>query len=431
VDKRAGGESVGGAEPRKVKREERVAEGVSLRRNAAGEPESIRISFNYRGVECREALKLAPTPPNIKYAVRLRGEILNAIGRGTFNYADQFPDSPRARQFGFAASSRTIGDMLRAQMLIWAPADGSRGSIEASTWLSYKRVIERHLLPWWGGMRARDLTPLEIRTRILSVEGISLKTARNILTPLSVVLTRAIDDDELQANPLDRVNLESIWPIERRETDWEADPFSFEEMLAIFGACRDDEEADYWRCAFGTGMRPSEQVALPWAHVDLVALTTRVEIAEVTGVHGARSMKGPKTKAGKRIIPMTRGALEAFQRQHERTGADGKRVWRDARYNAPWRGERPLGRRWMRILEKAGVRYRNPYQTRHTFASTLLAAGHPPLKVARWMGHETTEMLARNYGRWIEQGSNPETRAALEEFFHVAGPGSAAVVRIA
>ena len=50
-----------------------------------------------------------PTPPNVRYAVRLRGEILNAIERGTFNYADYFPESPRARQFGFVADGKFSG----------------------------------------------------------------------------------------------------------------------------------------------------------------------------------------------------------------------------------------------------------------------------------------------------------------------------------
>src|SRR5437867_9700621 len=59
--------------------------------------QSIEIDFYYRGVRCRERLKLAPTPSNQRYASRLRGEIESRIARGDFNYAEFFPDSPRAR----------------------------------------------------------------------------------------------------------------------------------------------------------------------------------------------------------------------------------------------------------------------------------------------------------------------------------------------
>lgn len=411
------GESVGGES---VGREERIAPGVSLRRDSEGKPESLRIAFMFRGFECRERLDLEPTRPNQQYAIRLRGEILNAIGRGNFNYADFFPDSPRAKQFGSISSGKTIGDLLDGYEALTAPC------VEASTWLGYKKVIEGYLRPWWGTTRMRDLTPAMIRARLLAVPGISLKTARNILTPLSVALTRAVNDDELELNPLDRVNLEVIWPKDRKDTDWKPDPFTFEEMLAIFGACREGE-GDYWRKAFGTGLRPSEQIALDWPRCDLIAQTVRIDRAEVMGLDGL-VMKGPKTEAGNRTIPLTVGALEALQRQWERTGDKGGRVWLDVRYGSPWRGEQPLRKRFERILTKAEVRYRNPYQTRHTFASVQLAAGRSPLLVAKWMGHETTEMLERHYGRWIEQGQNLETRAALDLFFSHPSPTVAEIV---
>lgn len=346
---------------------------------------------------------------------------MNAIGRGTFNYADYFPASPRARRFGSVSSGKTIGQLLDEYEAITAP------SVEASTWMGYKKVIDRHLRPWWGAVRMADLTPAEIRARLLAIEGITLKTARNILTPLSVALRRAVSDDELEMNPLDRVDLEVIWPRDRRATDWEADPFSFDEMLAIFAACRDEEEADYWRHAFGSGLRPSEQIALELARCDVDARAVRIEVAQVMGLDGA-AMKGPKTAAGRRVVPLTLGAWEALERQIGRMVWEGGRVWRDARYGRPWRGEQPLRKRWARILAKAEVRYRNPYQTRHTFGSVMLAAGHPPLKVAKWMGHATTEMLQRHYGRWIEQGANPDTRAALAAFFSHPSPTNAEIV---
>lgn len=405
---------------REVGREERIAEGVSIRRDADGQPTSIRIAFQYRGAECRERLALDPTPVNQKYAIRLRGEILNAIGRGTFNYADFFPSSENARRFGFVASSKTVGDLLDEYEAVTARA------VSASTWKGYKKVIDRHLRVWFGKTSLRDLTAAMIQAQILGCE-VTLKSARNILTPLDCALERAVAFNEIQANPVDRVKLSVIWPKERRASGWQPDPFSFEEMTAIFGACVLEEEADYWRVAFGTGMRPSEQIELHWSRVDLIAGQIRIETARVMGLDGDE-IKGPKTLAGKRAIDLTAGALEALQRQHGRTGADGAHVFLDARYGLPWAGEPALRKRFAWACKEAAVRYRNPYQTRHTFASTLLAAGHQPLRVAKWLGHATTEMIQRRYGRWIEQGQSPETRAALAAFFSHPSPMVARVV---
>lgn len=409
------GEQVGG--------EERVAPGVSVRTGKGGK-RSLRIAFQFRGVECKESLGIEPSAPNVRYAVRRRGEILNRIALGTFNYADYFPTSPRARRFGFAPTGETVGDLLVAFEATLG------GNIEASTWRGYKRAIDKYLVPWFGRTRVRDLSAAMIRTEVLAIPGITLKTARNILTPLSNVIELAIASEKIEANPFDRLMLDKVWPRDRVTSNWEADPFTFEEMVAIFGACAGgaiEAEADHWRFAFGSGLRTSEQIALPWAHCDLATYRARIEVAEVVGLEGA-VMKEPKTKAGRRVVNFTAGALEALQRQHERTGASGGRVWLDARHASPWRGDAPLRRRWERILRKAGVRYRNPYQTRHTFASALLAAGRPPMWVAKQLGHETVEMCQRNYGRWIEQGSDPDSRAALAAFFAHPSPAPGKIV---
>ena len=48
---------------------------------------SIQIDFVYKTRRCRERLKLKPTPPNLKRAEQHRAAILDAIERGTFDYA--------------------------------------------------------------------------------------------------------------------------------------------------------------------------------------------------------------------------------------------------------------------------------------------------------------------------------------------------------
>jgi integrase len=41
------------------------------------------------------------------------------------------------------------------------------------------------------------------------------------------------------------------------------------------------------------------------------------------------------------------------------------------------------------------------YEIRHTFASWALAAGETPEWVARTLGHVTTAMIYKTYGRYI------------------------------
>ena len=62
---------------------------------------------------------------------------------------------------------------------------------------------------------------------------------------------------------------------------------------------------------------------------------------------------------------------------------------------------------WEPLLKRAGVRYRNPYQMRHTFASTLLTAGANPFWIATQLGHVDGEMVFKIYGRWIPKNYQP------------------------
>jgi integrase len=51
---------------------------------------------------------------------------------------------------------------------------------------------------------------------------------------------------------------------------------------------------------------------------------------------------------------------------------------------------------------RAGIRYRRPYQTRHTYASMMLTAGESPVWLASQMGHCDLSMIGRIYARWID-----------------------------
>ncbi|MFF6745824.1 site-specific integrase, partial [Pseudomonas aeruginosa] len=71
---------------------------------------------------------------------------------------------------------------------------------------------------------------------------------------------------------------------------------------------------------------------------------------------------------------------------------------------------------WVYALKKASVRYRRPYQTRHTYASMMLSAGEHPMWVAQQMGHSDWTMIARVYGRWMP-GANEQAGVKAEAIF--------------
>jgi integrase len=384
------------------------ARGIELRKGSTSE--SIRIKFMYRGMECRESLKLAHTKQNINYAVRLRGEILNAIEKNAFRYADYFPNSAHAGKFGSVPTKITIGELLREQLGI------AKRTLSPSTYRGYQQVYDSHLFVQWDKTLLLELTAPALRLWIGGLDC-KIKTVRNILTPLRNALEQAVNDDMIEYNPLERVKLAKIMPREQRKTEYVVDPFDMAEILAILAAC-DGQERNVWQHAFATGMRTSEFIALEWPSIDWIHGRIGVDRVRVEGI----TKDDAKTFSGLRMIDMLQGAFDALVAQKPFTLLAGGLVFNDPRYAQGWADDHALKKRWMIILRKAGVRYRNPYQTRHTFASTLLSSGANPLYVAKQMGHRDTEMITRNYGRWIEQGTEPETRKQLLAFFAQRSP---------
>ena len=60
-------------------------------------------------------------------------------------------------------------------------------------------------------------------------------------------------------------------------------------------------------------------------------------------------------------------------------------------------------RAWKTVLKNAGVSYRKPYNTRHTFISHALAGGVNPMTIAQMAGHDP-EVLFSNYAADIQGG---------------------------
>jgi integrase len=93
-------------------------------------------------VRCRETLKLPPTASNLRYAERLKGEVENAIERGTFDYRTLFPQSRRARMF-----IRRPGDVVTVTQALREFIAGAEKRVAWSTYLGWRNDVEQALIP--------------------------------------------------------------------------------------------------------------------------------------------------------------------------------------------------------------------------------------------------------------------------------------------
>ena len=73
-------------------------------------------------------------------------------------------------------------------------------------------------------------------------------------------------------------------------------------------------------------------------------------------------------------------------------------------------------RPWRRTLLAAGVRYREPEQLRHTFASTLLSRGVSIKAVADWLGHASPTVTLSTYAH-LMPADDDVARGVLDDAF--------------
>ncbi|MBL4774947.1 MAG: site-specific integrase [Mariprofundus sp.] len=344
---------------------------------------TIQIDFTYQGERCRETIKKSPTKTNLKEAHHLHSKIVYEINAGDFDYRKYFPNSKRAQKyFSKKSGNQSVKDALLSYL------DVRKRSLAFSTYSSYESAVNHHLIPTFGNYQLADLTTQLIRQWMGGLV-ISAKRINNVLIPLRGMLGDAFADGTIDRNPMDRIKNLKV-----HQEDPE--PFSFEEQQRILAALP-EQGKNLIQFAFWTGLRTSELIALEWGDIDRVRNTAYIQRACVRGV-----LKHPKTKAGKREVTLLPLALDALENQREFTFKQGKQIFHNPETNRPWSSDvkirHPL---WKNALKAAGVRYRNPYQTRHTYASMLLSAGENPAWIAKQMGHSNMQTLLRRYARWM------------------------------
>ena len=131
--------------------------------------------------------------------------------------------------------------------------------------------------------------------------------------------------------------------------------------------------------------------------------------------------EGTKTDSGDRRVKILKPAMTVLLEQKQHTYIANDAIFHNPRTGERWRGADPIWDRWKRTLQLAKVKYRNPYQTRHTYASMMLTAGESDRWVAAQMGHSDVGMINQIYGKWIAD-AKPDANKAVAHVLCGSGP---------
>lgn len=371
----------------------RVPRGVSIRDGA--HERRIQVAFTFRKVECRELLPPGPiTQSALNYAAGVRAEVKRKIVDGTFVYADYFPDSPKAHQFDAGGRRILIGKLLQHQLELYEN-QVKTGALSPSTLDGYRKAINSKRMAEWNDKPLSAATPSALRKWISEI-GTTAKFTRNLLTPLRSMFEDALNDELITFNPFERIALTKLLKQTAKSSEYEVDPFTMDERAALVKAARSDERAQL-QFMFASGLRPGELIALRWPKIDWIGNKALIDTNYVAGTE-----KAPKTDAGTRMLDLDATAIAALTEQKAVSFLANQHVWLNPRTGQAWESDAQIRKTlWQPLCQRAGVRYRNPYQTRHTYASTLLTAGTNPWYVAQQLGHIDVQMVYRTYGKFI------------------------------
>lgn len=370
----------------------------------AASDSSIEIDFYYAETRCRERIKLKPSPANLRRAAQHRAAILDAIEKGEFDYGVTFPNSKRALQL-----ARSPGSVITVESHLDTWLESRRPTLKSSTYDGYKKIIIGLLTPKFGKRPLGELRRAEIREWAAKLKC-GNKRISNILSVFRAALQEAFEDETIKENPLHG------WVYRKKEPPKEeddVDPLITVEQAAILKNLQ-GQGRNLIQTALWTGMRTSELVALDWGDIDWVRGVVCVTKAQTQAADDAER---PKTIAGAREIKLLPPAIEALIAQKSHTLLRGQEVFQNPRTGERWTGDQPIRKTlWTYALLRAGVRYRPPYQTRHTYASMMLSAGEHPMWVAQQMGHKDWGLIRKIYGKWIPDAA-PEAGSKAVAMF--------------
>lgn len=258
-------------------------------------------------------------------------------------------------------------------------------------------VMRNHVVPRWGTVPLAKIDHSAVQEWVTDLgRRLSPATVRECYRLASGVLRSAVRDRLIGFNPADGVRLPSR---RRRDTDERiitpdelvrkllpAVPVRYHALVALAG---------------GTGLRWGECVGLCWDAVDLQAETVRVvRVAEEVSGH-VRLKPYPKSKAGRRTVPLPGFVLQALTQHRQDFGNSGEGFGGlvfTAATGQPIKRGTFRAKVWKPSLQRASLSVELRFHDlRHSYATWLVSSGVPINDVARVMGHEQTSTTLNLY----------------------------------
>lgn len=300
----------------------------------------------------------------------------------------------------------TLADLAQRWLEISSP------TLSPTTLHEYERLLDRHILPRFGGTKVRSIRAVDLDTFYAKLgrsgghngSPLSAQSVRHVHALIRRLLNQAVKWNWVSTNPATRATPPRITPRDLELPSAEA----IVRLLAL----ADERDADlgcFLRLAAVTGARRGELCALRWT--DFGRSSLRISRSVYGGRQDELREKDTKTHAVRKVSldPLTLEVVKAQRvRCRQRARACGLEMLEDAFVfssepdgSLPWRPGR-VTLAFSRLCSDAGVRDVRLHDLRHFAATQLLAAGVPVRTVAGRLGHANAATTLNVYAHVLE-----------------------------
>lgn len=301
-------------------------------------------------------------------------------------------------------SKLTLGQYLTDT---WLPAQEDQ--LRPSTWDSYRRNLDLHVIPQLGTTTMQALTPGQLNSlyRQMRDRGLSDRGIRYVHTITRKALAKAVMDGLVMRNVASLATPpKQVAAGKPQMRTWTA-----AQLGAFLAAVEGERLAPAFTLAALTGMRRGEVLGLRWEDVDLDASRLSVRQTLISVAYKPQ-LSTPKTKKGRRSIPLEARAVAALKSwrkaQLEERMAAGA-AWQDtglvfSREDGSWvhpeRFSQVFDTVVSRLADSDMPRIRL-HDLRHTWATLALQAGVPVKVVSEILGHASVSITYDTYSHVI------------------------------
>ncbi len=294
-----------------------------------------------------------------------------------------------------------------------------------STVRDYDDILNNHVLPVFKELKVTEITRGKVKDFLLAKlnDGYAPNTVSHMKDVVSGILTQALDDEVIPANPALQLRLslksrcqgEAINPLEADELKHLLDTVQkhYKEHCALF------------LLLARTGLRIGEALALQWSDIDFNKRFIEVKRSIVRD-----KISIPKNSKSRRV-DMSLQLAEALRKHKHLSKKKGFALGLDDAPELVFTNEKGRGvdkdnwrrRVFYKALEKAEIRRIRIHDMRHTYATLRISKGDNIADVSNQLGHHSVKLTMDVYYHWIPGRKKSEVDELDDpEYLHPNAP---------